>query len=243
MNTTIVVTDHAMSSVSAGLEPLEIVARISAHETYRKVEIISYLTRTRIRDCYRDFESDSDKLIACAELSILKDLYGLVPFGPDDAEDYYGQYVIDAQMRRATNLMVESPHRRLSRKQIRAIEETKHRAQRTTHTTGHGAQNTPVEETSVEEKLGFTKHKAQRTTHRSQRTLDQLAEKIVSALESQPNGMSQSRLARSVGTLQVRNSFQAALDELESSEIIAVIHDFETGNRRLTTGWKLKDDT
>lgn len=102
-----------MSTLSAGFTPTEIVETIEISRTYPKKSVISYLTGRPIADC---FKGDGNELVVCGELKILIDSFGLLPLGQPRSQKFFGQHIIDAEIRRATNEQVASAYCRANLK-------------------------------------------------------------------------------------------------------------------------------
>lgn len=109
-----------LSSLSSSFEPTEVVETIEVGRTYPKNAVVSYLTGKPLSLCFKG--GDSGELVDCSELRILIEFFGLLPLGPPKAVKFFGQHIIDAQIRRNTDSRIESPYCRTN---MRAAPEQK----------------------------------------------------------------------------------------------------------------------
>lgn len=81
-------------------------------------------------------------------------------------------------------------------------------------------------------------HRAFQEQSKENEKVGDMKRRILKALERNPGGMSESKLAEAAGTKAVRNVFQTAIEELEASSTIESMPDFKSGNRT-SLGFKI----
>lgn len=110
-----------MSSLSSGFDPAEVIESVEIGKVYPKRAVLSYLTGNSIADCFKD-GSGSGEMLDCPELKILVEHYGLLPLGPPRAARFFGDHIIEAEIRRNTDDQVESRYNRVNWKKVTADE-------------------------------------------------------------------------------------------------------------------------
>lgn len=102
-----------MSRLSSGFDPAKVIESVETGRVYPKRAVLSYLTGLPITDCSKD-GSGSGELVDCPELKILMEHYGLLPLGPPRAARFFGDHIIEAEIRRNTDDQVESRYSRVN---------------------------------------------------------------------------------------------------------------------------------